>query len=55
MVRRANARFLSGCESRPARSLQPVANGAVAEVNEAAEASGVEGHVSDFASMQAVT
>jgi hypothetical protein len=31
LVRRAKARFLSGCESRPARSLQPVAIGAAAE------------------------
>jgi Group II intron, maturase-specific domain len=54
-VRRAKARFSSGCESRPATFVPAGSNRSGRGGNEAAEASGVEGHVSDLASTQAVT
>ena len=54
-VRRAKARFSSGCKSRPAAFVPAGSNRSSREGNETAEASGVEGHESDLASMQAVT
>jgi hypothetical protein len=50
-VRRAKARFLSGCESHPATFAPAGSNRSSRRGNEAAEASGVEGHLSDLASM----
>lgn len=55
LVRRAKARSFSGCESRPATFVPAGSNRSSREGNEAAEASGVEGHTSDLASVQAVT
>ena len=43
-VRRAKARFSSGCESRPAAFAPAGSNRSSRGGNEAAEASGVEGH-----------
>ena len=43
-VRRAKARFSSGCESRPAAFAPAGSNRGSRGGNEAAEASGVEGH-----------
>ena len=54
-MRRAKARSFSGCESRPATLVPAGSNRSSREGNDAAEASGVEGHSSDLASMQAVT
>lgn len=55
IVRRAKAQFLSGCESHPATFAPAGSNWSSRGGNETAEASGVEGHVSDLANMQAVT
>src|SRR5271157_4014723 len=54
-VRRAKARFSSGCKSRPATFVPAGSNRSSCGGNETAEASGVEGHESDLVSMQAVT
>jgi hypothetical protein len=54
-VRRAKARFSSGCKSRPATFAPAGSNRSSRGGNKAAEAFGVEGHVSDSAIMQAVT
>jgi hypothetical protein len=54
-VRRAKARSFSGCESHPAAFVPAGSNRSSRRGNEAAGASGVEGHASDLASMQAVT
>ena len=54
-MRRAKARSFSGCKSRTAAFVPAGSNRSSREGNEAAGASGVEGHVSDLASMQAVT
>ena len=54
-VRRAKARFSSGCKSRPAAFVPAGSNRSSCGGNETAEASGVEGHESDLVSMQAVT
>jgi hypothetical protein len=54
-VRRAKARSFSGCNSRPATFVLAGSNRSSRGGNETAEASGVEGHESDLASMQAVT
>jgi len=54
IVRRAKAQFHSGCEAHPATSAPAGSNWSSRGGNEAAEASGVEGHVSDLANMQAV-
>jgi hypothetical protein len=54
-VRRAKARFSSGWKSRPAAFAPTGSNRSSHGGNEAAEASGVEGHISDLASMRAVT
>ena len=53
-VRRAKARSSSGCKSRPAAFAPAGSNRSSREGNETAGASGVEGHESDLASMQAV-
>src|SRR5271157_6186701 len=52
-VRRAKARFSSGCKSRPATFVPAGSNRSSCGGNETAEASGVEGHESDLVSMQA--
>ncbi len=44
IVRREKARFLSGCESHPAIIASAGSNRSGRPGNEAAEASGVEGH-----------
>ena len=49
-VRRAKARFSSGCKSRPAAFVPAGSNRSSCGGNETAEASGVEGHESDLAS-----
>jgi hypothetical protein len=54
-VRRAKARFSSGCKSRPATFVPAGNNRSSRGGDETAEASGVEGHESDLVSMQAVT
>src|SRR5271165_4512126 len=54
-VRRAKARFSSGCKSRPATFVPAGSNRSSGRGNEVAEAFGVEGHESDLVSMQAVT
>ncbi len=55
IVRRAKARSFSGCEPRPATFAPAGSNRSSRRGNETAEAFGVEGHISDLASMQAVT
>ena len=50
-VRRAKARFSSGCKSRPATFVPAGSNRSSCGGNETAEASGVEGHESDLVSM----
>ena len=55
IVRRAKARSFSGCESRPATGAPAGSNRSSRGGNKTAEAFGVEGHVSDLTSMQAVT
>jgi len=50
-VRRAKARFSSGCESRPATFVPAGSNRSSRGGNEAAEASGVEGRNGDLASL----
>ena len=54
-MRRAKARSFGECESHPATFVPAGSNRSSSEGNEAADASGVEGHESDLASMQAVT
>jgi len=54
VVRRDKAPSFSGCESRPATFAPAGSNWSSRGGNETAGASGVEGHVSDSASMQAV-
>jgi hypothetical protein len=54
-VGRAKAWSFSGCKSRPAAFVPAGSNRSRRGGNETAEASGVEGHESDSASMQAVT
>jgi len=54
-VRRAKARSFSGCESRPAAFAPAGSNRGRRGGNETSEASDVEGHESDLASVQAVT
>jgi hypothetical protein len=54
-VRRAKARSSSGCESHPATIVPAGSNRSSRTGSEATEAFGVEGHVGDSASMQAVT
>ena len=55
VVCRGKAQFLRGCESLPARVAPAGSNRSSRGGNEAAEASGVEGHVSDLTSTQAIT
>ena len=54
-VRREKARSFSGFNPRPATFAPAGSNRSSRRGNEAAEAFGVKGHVSDSASMQAVT
>src|ERR1035438_10134112 len=55
LARRAKARSFSGCKSRPATFVPAGSNRSGRRGNEVTGASGVEGHLSDLASMQAVT
>jgi len=54
-VRREKAQFHSRCKPCPATFAPAGSNRSNRGGNEAVEASGVEGHVSDLATMQAVT
>ena len=54
-MRRAKARPFSGCEARLANVAPASSNRSSREGNDAAGAFGVEGHIGDLASMQAVT